>query len=99
MTAGGQDERIQALEAEVRGLKAMLENAPDFITHITNTGHFLYLNRLAPGFEMEQVLGTSVDAYMPPEFRERAHAAMRVARETRTVQQYGTAGLVSANRV
>ncbi|MEY4547975.1 MAG: hypothetical protein RL685_4170 [Pseudomonadota bacterium] len=77
----------------------MLESAPDFITRITTSGDFLYLNRLAPGFQMEQVLGTSVDAYLPPEFVERAHAAMRAACETRSVQEYATAGRISADRV
>ena len=96
---GGPEERIRALEAEVRRLLVMLESAPIFITRLTNSGQILYMNRLAPGFRMDQVLGTSVDAYVPPEFRERAHAAMRAARETRSVQQYETAGLVAPNRV
>jgi two-component system, cell cycle sensor histidine kinase and response regulator CckA len=92
-------ERVRALEAEVRRLRVMLESAPDFITSITNDGKFLYLNRLAPGFQMEQVLGTAIDAYVPPEARERAHAAMKAASETRSVQQYATVGLVARDRL
>ncbi|MEY4548527.1 MAG: hypothetical protein RL685_4722 [Pseudomonadota bacterium] len=91
----GQEERVRALEAEVRRLQVMLESAPDFITRITTDGNFLYLNRLAPGFQMEQVLGTSINAYLPPEARERASIAMTAARETRSVQQYATAGMVA----
>ncbi|MEY2929555.1 MAG: hypothetical protein RL033_304, partial [Pseudomonadota bacterium] len=49
----GQEERVRALEAEVRRLQVMLESAPDFITRITTDGNFLYLNRLAPGFQMD----------------------------------------------
>ena len=92
-------ERIRALEEEVRRLTQMLESAPDFITRITVDGDFLYLNRLAPGFQMSDVLGTSADGYVPPEFLERAHAAMRAARETRTTQQYATLGRTSSERV
>jgi len=98
MTTEGDGERIRSLEAEVRRLQAMLESAPDFITRITNEGNFLYVNRVVPGFRVEQVLGTSVEAYIPPEFRERARAAMRAARETRSVQQYATAGPLTADR-
>ena len=99
MAVDNSEERIRALEAEVRRLHALLESAPDFITRMTVDGKFLYLNRLAPGFRMEDVLGTSVELYVPPEFRERAHAAMRAAQETRQVQQYATVGQISAERV
>ncbi|HXK19191.1 MAG TPA: PAS domain-containing protein, partial [Polyangiaceae bacterium] len=99
MTADAKDERIRALQDEVRRLEVMLESAPDFITRISVDGAFLYLNHLAPGFSMAQVLGTSVDAYVPPEFRARAHEAMRVACETRSVQQYATMGQISASKV
>jgi two-component system, cell cycle sensor histidine kinase and response regulator CckA len=99
MTSDAKDERIRALEEEVRRLTVMLESAPDFITRITVDGDFLYLNRLAPGFEMKDVIGTSVDNYVPPEFRERARAAMRAAGETGKVQQYSTLGQVSADKI
>jgi two-component system cell cycle sensor histidine kinase/response regulator CckA len=95
----GQEERIAALEAEVRRLQVMLESAPEFISRITNQGNFLYVNRVMPGFTREQVLGTSIEAYIPPEFRERAQAAMRAARESRSVQQFATAGPVAADRL
>jgi two-component system, cell cycle sensor histidine kinase and response regulator CckA len=93
------DDRSLALEAEVRRLKAMLESAPNFITRITLDGKFLYLNQLAPGFRMEDVIGTSIDDYVPEAFRERAREAMRQAVETRTVQEYSTLGQISADRI
>ncbi len=93
------EQRVRELEAEVRVLNTMLSNAPDFITRITVDGKFLYLNRLAPGFEMKDVLGTSCFEYVPEAYRERAGQAMRAACETRSVQQYSTVGQVSADRV
>jgi PAS domain S-box-containing protein len=86
------DDRIYALEDEVRRLRLMLESAPDFITRLSVDGKFLYLNRLAAGYRMGDVIGTSVDNYVPAEFRERAWQAMAKARETGTVQQYATVG-------
>ncbi len=74
------DDRIRALEDEVKRLELMLESAPDFITHISVDGKFLYVNRLAPGFQLSDVLGTSVDKFVPPEFRERALQARAKAR-------------------
>jgi len=93
------DERIRLLEAEVARLHTMLSSAPDFITRITVDGDFLYLNRLAPGFRMEEVLGTSCYNYVPPEYRERARKAMLLARETRSTQQYSTVGEVASGRM
>ena len=99
MTTDSKDDRIRALEDEVRRLTLMLESAPDFITRITVEGKFLYLNRLAPGFQMKDVLGTSVDGYVLPEFRERAHEAMRAACATGKVQEYATMGQTSSAQV
>ncbi len=93
------DDRIAALEDEVRRLRVMLESAPDFITQLTVDGKFLYLNRLAPGFRMSEVLGTTIDGYVPSEFRERAWQAIARARETATVQQYANLGRTGVDTV
>ncbi len=99
MSGDPKDERIRELEDEVRRLSLMLESAPDFITRITVDGKFEYLNRLAPGYSMSDVVGTSVDAYVPVEFRERAWQAMQRARETGTVQQYATLGSTGPGQI
>lgn len=99
MTADSDDQRIRALEDEVRRLTLMLESAPDFIMRVTVDGKLLYLNRLAPGFEMKDVLGTSVDDYLPSGYRERAHEAIRAACETGKVQEYSTMGLAGPDKV
>ena len=93
------DDRIHALEAETRHLRAMLESAPSFITRITLDGKFIYLNQLAPGFSMQDVVGTSVNDYVPAAFRERAHEAMHAAIATRSTQEYSTIGHVTPSRV
>lgn len=93
------EERNKELEAEVRRLYVMLQSAPDFVVRVSVDGKVLYINRLAPGFKMEDVVGTSIDNYVLEPFRERAHAAIREACATRSVQQYATVGLVSADRM
>jgi two-component system, cell cycle sensor histidine kinase and response regulator CckA len=95
----GQEERIRDLQAEVRRLQLMLASVPDFISRLTVDGKFLYLNRLAPGFQMEQVLGSAVEDYLPPEAHQRAQAALKAARETRAVQEYAISGLVSPDKM
>jgi PAS domain S-box-containing protein len=91
--------RVAELEAEVRLLSTMLQSAPDFISRITVDGKFLYLNHLTPGLRAEEVLGTSMYGYIPETFHERARAALRAARETRSVQQYATLGPRTADTV
>ena len=93
------DDRIRALEDEVSRLELMLESAPDFITRISLDGRFLYVNRVAPGFRMSDVVGVCVDDFLLPEFRERAALARRKARETATVQQFATRGSTGKDSV
>ena len=87
-----QDDRIRELEDEVRRLRVMLESAPDFMARLTVEGKFLYLNWLAPGFNMTDVLGTSVNEYVPPEFREPAMEAIARVRQTGKTQEYANLG-------
>lgn len=89
--------RIAELEAEVQVLYTMLRSAPDLISRVTVDGKFLYANHLSPGFRMEDVIGTSAEQYIPEGFRETAREAMRLARETRAVQQFATLGPRSAD--
>lgn len=94
-----QDEKIRELEAEVRRLHAMMESVPDFIVRLTPDGKIVYINRVAPGYKLEDVAGTSIDDYVPEQFRARAWTAIEAARATRTVQQYATVGQISTERV
>ena len=77
----------------------MLESAPDFITQLTVDGKFLFLNRLAPGYQMSEVLGTTFEGYVPAEYRQRAWEAIARARETGTLQQYSNLGRTGVDTV
>lgn len=65
--AGGGADRIAELEREVARLSAseaflrsVLDSAPDFIARIAPDGTVLYINRFAPGFRPEDLVGHSV---------------------------------------
>jgi PAS domain S-box-containing protein len=90
--------RIEALEAEKRRLELMLASSTDLIARITLDGRFLYLNHVAPGFELSHVIGASIYSFIPEAFHERARSALREALETRSVQEYATIGPVTAER-
>lgn len=94
-----QDDRIRELEAEVRRLHVMLQSAPDFVLRLTPDGKILYINRLAPGFRLEDVVGSSIEDYIPPAFQAKARNAVDAACRTQSVQEYATLGQVSTDRV
>src|SRR5262245_58437643 len=72
--------RIEQLEEEVRAsrsgqalLRAVLDNAPDFVSQIKPDGTFLVMNRLVAGSPHSDVVGRSAFEFVPAEW----HAALR----------------------
>ncbi len=63
-------ERMQALaalrESESK-LRTVTENAPDTILQINQQGIIQFVNRPVPGLSVEQILGTTVYAWVPPD--------------------------------
>ena len=98
--------RIATLEEEARAsrssealLRSVLDNAPDFIARITLDGTFLFVNRIVPGLDVEDVTGMSVFDFTVPE----AHATIRacLARVVATGQSddYETLGMAAHGRL
>lgn len=89
--------RIAALEAEVaelravRDVRAVLEgvlgSAPNFIVRATLDGTIQFINHVLPGYRMEDVIGSMVWDYSPPEVAERIRACF--ARVIATAQPDG----------
>lgn len=98
MSEAGNGDRIRALEWEIARLQTLLGSAADYVSLLSLDGRLLYMNRVAPGYRLEDVLGSSVTDYIAPEFRERAAEALRLARETRLVQHYTTLAQVAPDR-
>jgi PAS domain S-box-containing protein len=61
------EERL--LESEAM-LRSIVETLPGFIMHVDREYRLLFLNRLAPGFSRNEVIGTSMLAFIRPEFHE-----------------------------
>ena len=74
---GGELTRARdALEGTVARWKALVTHAPDVILTVDREGMILFANRVVPGLTVEQVIGTSVDRYAPPEHAAALHAAI-----------------------
>jgi len=56
-------EKLQASEATWRSL---VEHAPQFVSLIDRQGRLQFINRCAPGFTMDQVIGTHLFEFLPP---------------------------------
>ena len=85
-------ERVRQLEEEVGHLRTMLASAPNFVMRISLDGRVLYSNRLAPGFDIADVLGAPIDGFIPTAHRDRVHAALERAVATGKVQAFETMG-------
>ncbi|UIE40165.1 PAS domain-containing protein [Leptodesmis sichuanensis] len=73
--------------------RLILENIPSFIAKVNREAEILFLNRLAPGFTPEQVIGQSLDLFTAPESREPQRAALAevfATGQTVTLETHGT---------
>jgi PAS domain S-box-containing protein len=66
----------EALEGTVARWKALVTHAPDVILTVDLDGTIRFVNRVVPGLSVEQVIGSSVDRYTPPEHAPALHAAI-----------------------
>ncbi len=79
-----------AREREIR--RSVVDHAPDFIVQCNVHGTILFINRLAPGFDLADVLGAPVTRFLPPDAHEIALQTMAKVVATRTVQTYESMG-------
>ncbi|MBL0217481.1 MAG: PAS domain S-box protein [Myxococcales bacterium] len=79
-----------AKEREIR--RSVLDHAPDFIVQCNVHGTILFINRVAPGFDLEDVLGAPVTRFLAPEAREIALRTIANVVATRSVQTYESMG-------
>ncbi|RQW05344.1 PAS domain S-box protein, partial [candidate division KSB1 bacterium] len=63
-------EAEEALAESEAKWRSLVENSPDHITLLDNSGKILFINHTVPGLTKEQVIGTSFFDYALPEYRE-----------------------------
>ncbi|MFY9552910.1 MAG: PAS domain-containing protein, partial [Thermoanaerobaculia bacterium] len=60
------EERLRESEEKYR---FVVESAADYITLLDRDGRFVFINRVAKGFDRDRVIGASMYDYVPPEDR------------------------------
>jgi len=83
------EREVQASEAKLRSI---LSTAPDTIMSVDRSGKILFVNRTLPPLSVEQVVGTSCYAYVPPGSRARVERAIEHVFETRGIDEYEVEG-------
>ena len=74
---GGELTRARdALEGTVARWKALVTHAPDVILTVDRQGTILFVNRVVSGLTVDDVIGSNVDRYTPPEHAQALHAAI-----------------------
>jgi PAS domain S-box-containing protein len=67
------EDRVRESEEKYRSL---IESSSDYICTFDEEGRFLFLNRGAPGFDADKMIGTTVYEYSYPEHHETIRRAM-----------------------
>ncbi|MCP5047033.1 MAG: PAS domain S-box protein, partial [bacterium] len=73
------EEEIKKSEERYRSL---VENLPDTITELDIEGKILYTNRVFPGLTVNQVTGTSLYDYIPPNEQGRIRNTLKAVLQT-----------------
>ena len=97
MKAGGNSENIELerLRAAESLLRSIAANAPDFILQFDREGTISYMNRPAPGFTLEQMIGSNVRRWMEKESHEDFGRTVDCVFETALLSSYESVGSVS----
>ncbi len=69
-------------------IKALFEDAPDIVTLVDREGTILDINRTAPGYRIEEVVGSRFADYLTPEQTVLVSEALEKAVQTGAVQSY-----------
>jgi two-component system, cell cycle sensor histidine kinase and response regulator CckA len=97
--------RIAMLEEDARVSRSsealhrsVLDNAPDFICQVTPDGTFLFVNRLAPGLGVDDIVGMSMYDFVQPRFHANIRACLARVVETGQPDAYESMGVGAHGR-
>lgn len=77
-----------AFQPDEAGLGAILESIPEFVLVVGPDRRILYINRLEPGFDLEDVLGIEATEFVFPESRGEFDAALDSVLRTGSREEY-----------
>jgi PAS domain S-box-containing protein len=86
------------LQESERRWKAIVSQAPGFVTIMDEEGRILYINRVSPGYVMEDVIGTSTLDFLLPSYRPIARRAYRKAFQKGEIVTYDVEGQITKDR-
>ncbi|MFN2316729.1 MAG: PAS domain-containing protein [Gemmatimonadales bacterium] len=81
-----------SFDQDAAALGSLLESIPDIVIVVNRDGLLRYLNRVEPGYDKDQVLGTSAETIILPEFRPVFAAALRAVLTHGTTEEYEVPG-------
>jgi two-component system, cell cycle sensor histidine kinase and response regulator CckA len=74
-------------------MASILRQVPDFLTHISTDGRFLFLNRIIPGLDEAAVMSRTIYDFTDAAYHDVIRAKIARAVETRSQQEYETLGV------
>ncbi|HVJ15444.1 MAG TPA: ATP-binding protein [Polyangiaceae bacterium] len=80
------------LERSEEFRRLVVEHLPDYVSIVDREHRFVWVNRLAPGLTMSDVIGKELAGFHTPESTLAVTAAIEAALSTATVQQYESEG-------
>jgi len=85
--------RVETALHESEGrLRTVMDNAPDTILQVARDGTITFINRPLPGLSREQVIGTSVLAWVPQEQHSVVRHALKIVFTSGQRQEYEIMG-------
>lgn len=83
----------EALKGSEENWRSLVENTPDIIITVDREGTILFINRTVPGLIPEQIIGTSVYDYVPPEHHNILKKSLERVFKTGEPDSYELVGL------
>ena len=80
----------EELERSVEFRRQVVEHLPDYVTMLDREHRFVWVNRVAPGLTLADVIGKRVDDFRSP--GSAAEAVIRAAFDSATIGQYESEG-------
>jgi PAS domain S-box-containing protein len=77
--------------------RRVIENLPDYVSMLDREHRFIWVNRVAPGLDVEQVLGVTIETFLAPDSIAPTSAAIDAAFTTGLAGQCETEGYRDAH--